>query len=119
MGMRVTVKPSRPAVELMAAIRRAELAAAEPILVAAVEGAPYEPEPRHGIHLNETGYIRFVGGSQDAVQVGFTAFWSAWQHEHMGWHHTHGHAKFLEQAVVEGAEAWKAKIAEGIREALA
>jgi hypothetical protein len=119
-GMRVEVTKPRSVVELLAEIRRAELAAAGPVLAAAIEGAPYEPEPRHGVHLNETGYMRFVPGpaGEDRVQVGFTAFWSPWQHERMDQHHEHGHAKFLELAIVEGARGWLERVAEGVRKAL-
>lgn len=120
--MKVTVTTPQVGPQLAAAVRTALVESAEPIRAAAVEGAPWEPIPRHGEHLRDTSYVRLeagqVGGS-DQVAVGFSAFWAAWQHEHMDWHHDVGHAKFLELAVAGGAEEWLRSLGELMRESLA
>mgnify|MGYP001552492407 FL=1 len=116
MKVQVTTPPAGP--QIAAAVRTALVESAKPILEAAREGAPYEPVPRHGVHLRDTAYARLqagqVGGT-DRVAVGFTAFWAGWQHEHMDWHHDHGHAKYLELAVIGGAAAWHENLAELVR----
>lgn len=116
----VTTPPVGPL--LAAVVRTALVESARPILEAAREGAPWEPVPRHGVHLRDTAYARLqagqVGGT-DRVAVGFTAFWAGWQHEHMDWHHTHGHAKFLELAVVGGAHEWLEQLGSLVREGFA
>lgn len=122
MGVQVRVQNNISAAAIQFAARvRADLAeSGRPILEAAAAGAPYEPVPRHGVHLRETGYVRLAAdvAGADRVAVGFTAFWAGWQHEHMDWHHEFGHAKFLELAVVEGAQAWREGVAELVRNAL-
>lgn len=108
MGMTVETSIPPVAVDFTTKLHRAMLAAATPILEAAAEGAPYEDVPRHGVHLRDTVFARInVGGDLvDEVQIGFTAFWAAWQHEHMDWHHEHGHALFLSLAMAAGGQAW-------------
>lgn len=101
--------------------RRGLQAAGEMILGLSNAGAPKEPEPKHGVHLVETGFTRVEpGGESDAVAVGYTAFWAVWQEEDLSYHHPHGgHAKFLSGALLEGGEAGLEIVAETIREALA
>lgn len=115
MGMKVTKVINREAgPQVAAAVRIALVESAAPIMAAAVEGAPYEEVPRHEVHLRDTAYARLEAGragGTDRVAVGFTAFWAGWQHEHMDWHHDHGHAKFLELAVAGGAAAWHESLA--------
>lgn len=108
MGMTVETSIPPEMVDLTTRLHQAMLEAAKPVAAAAAEGAPYEDVPRHGVHLRDTVFARInVGGDLvDEVQIGFRAFWAAWQHEHMDWHHDHGHAKFLELALAEGGKAW-------------
>ena len=121
--MTMTVKVTTPpvAVELMAKIRATMATAAEPVLAAAVEGAPYEEVPRHDVHLNATGFITPMSAradGSDAVAVGFTAYWAKFQEFDEDYDHTHGHPHFLELAMLEGADGWLAEVAEGVRAAL-
>lgn len=121
MGMKVEVDiPPAPAVELDAIRRRAMVAAAEAtVLPAAVLGAPYEDNPKHDVHLRDTAVARLMAGmadGSDAVEVAFTAFWAAWQEMRMDYHHTHGHAKFLEMAMIEQGKAWLEAVATQVRE---
>lgn len=44
--------------------------------------------------LRDSGYARVIG--DDVAEVGFTAYWAAWQHEKMDYHHEIGEAKYLE-----------------------
>lgn len=119
MGMTVKAEIRPADVQFAAEVRRAMLSAAEAtVLPAAVLGAPYESEPRHQVHLRDTARARVgaptAGG--DTVEVSFAAFWAAWQHEHMDWHHEHGHAKFLELAMAEQGKAWLEAVAVQLRE---
>lgn len=116
MAVEVNIPPI--SVEFAAGIRRAMLTAADQtVLPLAVAGAPYEENPRHGYHLRDTAVSRYVGqiGGAEAVEVAFTAFWAGWQEENMHYHHTQGHAKFLELALAEGGDAWLAAVADQIR----
>lgn len=119
--MSMDVKVTTPPIQVAAAIRADMVAAAEPILAAAVAEAPYEPEPRHGVHLNETGFVRYAQpeAGADAVAVGFGAYWARFQEVNEEYHHEHGHAHFLETAMIEGADAWLARVNEAIRARLA
>lgn len=120
MSMTVKVTTLPVTAKLAAAIRTGMVEAASPILAAAAAGAPEEPEPRHGIHLNETGFVRYAQPAPDveAVAVGFTAFWARWQEINDQYQHPHGHAHFLEMALLEGAQAWLAEVGDVIRKSL-
>lgn len=94
-------------------------AAEATVLPAAVAGAPYEEQAKHDVHLRDTAFARLATGQldgADAVVVGFSAFWAAWQEERMDYHHTHGHAKFLELAMAAEGNAWLEAVAAGLRE---
>lgn len=121
MGMTVeTSIPKSVDLQILAQTRRAMLAAAEAtVLPAAVLGAPYEDVAKHDVHLRDTAFARLATGQidgVDAVLVGFSAFWAAWQEMRMDYHHTHGHAKFLEMAMIEQGDAWLEAVAAQIRE---
>lgn len=123
MGMKVERVPSR--VDFSRAVFEAPRAllqaVEETVLPAAVEGAPYEDEPRHGYHLRDTAYARVAGVTEDtvSVEVGFTAFWSWWQEVDEDYHHETGHAGYLATAVYgPAAEAAFARAAELFREAM-
>lgn len=90
-------------VEKNAAIRRGLKRAGEVVLAASNAGAPTEPEPRHGIHLKETGFTRIeLAEGGDACVIGYEAFWAIFQEENLAYHHPHGgHAKFLSGALLE------------------
>jgi hypothetical protein len=107
-------------VEVATARRRGMQVAGRAILALSDAGAPTEPEPRHGVHLTETGFTRIEPGAEtDAVAIGYGAFWAVWQHENLAYHHPHGgHAQFLSAALVEGADAALEIVAASIREAL-
>ena len=93
-------------VETSAAIRRGLKRAGQLVLAASDAGAPREPEPRHGVHLTETGFTRVeVGVESDAVAIGYEAFWAVWQEENLAYHHEEGHAKFLSGALLETGQA--------------
>lgn len=66
--------------------------------------------------LRESAYARVL--DEDRAEVGFSEFYARWQHERLDYHHTDGHAKFLEQAIdTESDEALRImadKLAEGI-----
>lgn len=111
--------PPDPGVRMQVSLRRALIAAGEVVLQASNAQAPREDEPRHGIHMTDTAIVAAQIGpdGEDGVVIGYGAFWAPWQHEHLDWHHEHGHAKFLELAVVETEavvlEMLTAAIAEG------
>lgn len=108
-------------VQISAARRRGLQKAGKIVLALADAGAPREPEPKHGVHLTETGFVRVLPGAEiDTVAVGYEAFWAVFQEEDMSYEHKHGgHAKFLTGGLVEGADAAFEAIAEEIRQALA
>lgn len=118
MGMTVKVEIPPADVQFVADVRRAMVAAAETtVLPAAIAGAPYEEDAKHDVHLRDTAFARLGAvGETDVVEVGFTAFWAAWQEERMDYHHTHGHAKFLELAMAERGRAWLTEIVAQLRE---
>lgn len=99
------------AVRLDAAVTRGLQAGGEMILQASDLLAPIEPDPKHGVHMVETGFVRPEGTQ---VAVGYEAFWAVWQEVKDEYHHEHGQAHFLETALVAGSEAAFAKIAETI-----
>lgn len=114
--VKVTVPPN-PGYRLDAALQRGLQAAGEEILAVSDVLAPREPEPRHGIHMTETGYVRShpqVDGA--SVEIGYTAFWAVWQHEDLAYHHPHGgQAKFLATAIVRSPEAVQEQVAASVR----
>jgi hypothetical protein len=116
MSTELTLNP----VTVDAATHRALVEAGATILAMSDEGAPTEPEPRHGIHMTETGYVRVNVDAEGAVaEIGYGAFWALWQHEDLAYHHPHGgHAKFLELALLEGQEKAFALMAENVAAAL-
>lgn len=106
-------------VQTSAAIRRGLKRAGQIVLAAADEGAPKEPEPKHGVHLTETGFTRVEPGvGSDVVAIGYEAFWAVWQEENLTYHHPHGgHAKFLSGALLEvGQAAVEAAVAPELRQ---
>lgn len=120
MGISLEVDIPPLDVAFMVAVERAMLAGGRLILETAAAGAPFEDQPRHGMHLRETGYVRIAGDEGDlfVVEIGFTAFWALWQHENLDWHHEQGHAKFLELALVEMARPALELVAAELRGAL-
>jgi hypothetical protein len=96
-----------PAVTLATDLRRGLVEAGHAILALSDAQAPREETPRHGVHMTETGFVAatVLPDGEDAAVIGYGAFWAAWQHERLDWHHDQGHAKFLELAVVEGEAA--------------
>lgn len=48
--------------------------------------------------LRRSGYTRVVDDS--TAEVGFSAFYAAWQHERLDYHHDDGQAKYLEEPLV-------------------
>lgn len=123
MGIDVKVDlSSNPAIALDTAIRRGLLEAGALILALSNEGAPTEPDPRHDVHMTETGFVRLAIGpdGEDIVVIGYEAFWALLQHEHLDWSHVHGgRAKFLELAVIEGQQAALEILAATIRQGMA
>jgi len=107
--------------EVATARRRGLKTGARLILALSDEGAPREPEPRHGVHMTETGFTRLEVGpdGEDIAAIGYGAFWAVFQHEDLTYNHPHGgHAKFLSLAVVEGEQPALEAVAAGIRELL-
>lgn len=118
MGMTVKVT-SNPGlvVQLAAARRRGLQEAGAYILAIAMANAPREDgEPIHGYHGADTGFVR-LEAELERVAIGFEAFWMLWQHERMDYKHTHGHAKFLELALLEYGETALGMVAAAMREA--
>jgi hypothetical protein len=116
-----SVNLSLTPVEVDAASARAVKRAGAVILALSDAGAPTEPDPRHGIHMTETGFVKVIeaglGGA--TAEIGYEAWWAIRQHEDMEYHHPHGGtAKFLELAVLEGKDAALAIMASDIRAAL-
>jgi hypothetical protein len=117
MEVQVTINPV--GVQLSAARRRGLKAGGEAILALSDAIAPIEDVPRHGVHMIETGFVRpETDGDTDAAAIGYGAFWSIWQHERLDYHHTHGAAKFLEIALLEGQETALGIVAAAVSEAL-
>lgn len=118
MGMTVKVA-SNPGlvVQLAAARRRGLISAGELVLATSDAGAPREDNARHGVHMTETGFVR-LEAALERVAIGYTAFWALWQHEKLEYHHTVGHAKFLELALMELVAACMEIIAAEIRKVL-
>lgn len=106
MGFDVKVTPGKP-VDILGAERRGLLEAGKAVLEAAVVLAPREPVARHGVHLVDTGFVRLIPGvDEDAVAVGFWAFWADWMHEWMDIDHPYGGtSKFLEIPLVASGAA--------------
>lgn len=119
MGMTVKIDINHDLpVQLVTARRRGMLEAGEFVLALAVEGAPREDgEPRHEVHGADTGFVR-VEPQNERVAIGFDAYWMLWQHEDLNYKHPHGHAKFLELALLENGEDALALVADAIREAV-
>jgi hypothetical protein len=100
--------------------RRGMKLAGDLVLALSDEGAPREPEPKHGVHMTETGFVRVQPGAEvDTVEVGYKAFWAVFMEEDLTAHHPNGgHAKFLSGGLLEGAAAGFDLVAEAIRESL-
>lgn len=107
-------------IEIATARRRGLKLGGELILELARAGAPTEPEPRHGVHLTETGFTRVEPGLEvDSVAIGFGAFWAVFQEEDLTYKHPHGgHAKFLSGGLIEGEQPALEVVAGTIREVL-
>lgn len=107
-------------VQVAAARRRGLKRAGQAVLAVSDANAPREPEPRHGVHLTETGFTRVEpGADSDAVAIGYGAFWAVWQEENLSYHHEQGHAKFLSGALLEaGQAAVEEFVGEALREVL-
>lgn len=105
-------------VEVATARRRGLKLGGELILELARAGAPTEPEPKHGVHLTETGFTRVEPGAEvDSVAIGFAAFWAVFQEEDLTYKHPHGgHAKFLSGGLIEGETAALELVAESLRQ---
>lgn len=109
-----------PDVVAAAAIRRSLVKGGKVILAASDALAPREPEPRHGVHMTETGFVRseIAGDGLDQVAIGYKAFWAVYQHENLSYHHEHGgQAKFLETAMLAASDAAIETVAAAVREA--
>jgi hypothetical protein len=109
-------------VEVATARRRGLKQGAQTILALSDAGAPREPEPKHGVHLTETGFTRIevAGEGEDVAAIGYRAFWAAWQEEDLTYEHPHGgHAKFLSGGLLEGEEPAVAQVAASLRELFA
>jgi hypothetical protein len=110
-----------PELAVVTAARRGMQAAGDALLALSDALAPTEPEPRHDVHMVETGFARVELGRDggDQVAVGYDAYWAVFQHEDLEYEHVHGgQAKFLETAVLEGEDVALAIIADTIREAI-
>lgn len=121
MGITAKVElSSNPVLALEVAARRGMLEAGQKILELSNEHAPTEPDPRHGQHLTETGFVRAdIIDGEDVVIVGYEAFWAGWQEVHEDWNHPHGgEAKFLELAVGASEAEFLATVAEHVRAAM-
>jgi hypothetical protein len=108
-------------IRVATARRRGLKAAGDAILAISDLNAPREPIPRHGVHLTETGFTRIEPNEgQDAVAIGYSAFWAIWQEEDLTYNHPDGgHAKFLSGALLEGQAAVDEFVPAAIRAALA
>ncbi len=121
MGITVQVDlPKGIDLELVTAVRRGLKLAGEEILAASDVLAPREPEPKHGVHMTETGFTRIMlDPAGDAVMVGYEAYWSLIQNEDLTYHHPHGgQAKFLDIAFIGGAPRAMETVAATVREVL-
>lgn len=114
MDVKVTTRP----VQVTAAISRGLQSGGQMILAASDLIAPREEgEPRHGVHMVETGFIR---PDVDRVAVGYTAFWAMFQEVDEEYEHHDGQqAHFLETAFLTTAPAALEKTADVIRAELA
>lgn len=119
MGLDVKVTPGRP-VDIADAARRGLLEAGKAVLEASDVLAPREPVARHGVHMVETGFVRVIPGAEDdAVAIGYRAFWAVWQHERLDYNHPNGgEAKFLEIPLVASGSADMEIVAANVRRAL-
>jgi hypothetical protein len=120
-GIEVKVDvPANSGYALQVATQRGLMKAGAAIMAISDRNAPTEPDPKHGIHMTETGFVRAdVIGGEDVVIIGYEAFWAGWQEAHENWNHPHGgEAKFLELALVEGEPIAMDIIAAAIAEAL-
>jgi len=117
MGVEVKLDLPASALQLDVAVQRGLLKAGATILELSNEKAPTEPEPKHGVHMRETGFVRAdILGGEDVVIVGYEAYWAGWQESHEDWDHPHGgEAKFLERALVEGERVAMEIVAAEIR----
>lgn len=108
---------SNPIIAMETGVRRGLLAAGAKILALSDTKAPTEPDPRHGEHLTETGFVRAtVIDGVDYVIVGYGAFWAGWQEVHEDWNHPYGgEAKFLELSVIEGEPMFLETVAASVR----
>lgn len=119
-GVQLTLT-ANPSFAVRTAARRGLQEAGAAVLVVSNGLAPREPVPRHGVHMTETVFVHHQtgGGSEQAVAVGYRAYWALFQHEMLSYHHPHGGvAKFLELAVLEMEPAVLGIIARNIQEAL-
>lgn len=66
--------------------------------------------------LRKSAYAKRVDDA--TYEVGFTAYWAAWQHERTDYHHEDGQAKYLEVPMVEETDNVLQIVADAIREAL-
>lgn len=103
---------------LATARRRGLQAGARLVLAKSDTLAPREAEPRHGVHMTETGFVRVEPGIDDTVAIGYEAYWAVWQNENLLYHHPEGgQAKFLDTALLTGAEMALEQVAIAMREA--
>lgn len=120
MGLEVRTTLPETALAVDQAVVEGLSAAGKEILAASDALAPTEPEPRHGVHMIETGFTRVEpGADQVSVVIGYEAFWAPWQNENLTYDHPHGgQAKFLDTALVTGAPVAFETVAEAVRRVL-
>jgi hypothetical protein len=106
-------------VEVATVRRRGLKKGADAILALADAGAPREPEPKHGVHMTETGFTRIEIGAEgeDVAAIGYRAFWAPLQEEDLTYKHPHGgHAGFLVGGLLEGEAPALELVAAELRE---
>ena len=113
MSVQIKLTNNIPAVDLkIHAARRKALAAAGNAILELSNSRT----PRDTGALIESGKVLLdVDAGADVAVISYSEFYAVWQHEKTWYHHPNGgQAKFLESAVVDGAESAYALIASTI-----
>lgn len=94
--------------QLRQAAKTAARKSAKLVRQEAMKNAPRQPEHRHreehgaAPHLRDSAYVHSddQGPNEPGYEIGFTAYWAAWQHERTDYKHLHGGGgKYLERAL--------------------